>query len=132
MMIRAATAGDNEAIWKILEPVIRAGDTYTLSAEKNREDALAYWGSPGHEVFVAEESGEILGTYYLRANQKGRSTRCELRIHDGAVGQRTRHCAGDVPAFPGAREGARLPRDAVQFRREQQRACGAALAEHGI
>ena len=71
MMIRAATAGDNEAIWKILEPVIRAGDTYTLPAEMNREDALAYWGSPGHEVFVAEECGEILGTYYLRANQKG-------------------------------------------------------------
>jgi ribosomal protein S18 acetylase RimI-like enzyme len=36
-----------------------------------REDALAYWNSPGHEVFVAEEMGEILGTYYLRANQKG-------------------------------------------------------------
>jgi ribosomal protein S18 acetylase RimI-like enzyme len=29
------------------------------------------WSSPGHEVFVLEEGGEILGTYYLRANQKG-------------------------------------------------------------
>ena len=36
-----------------------------------REDALAYWMSPEHEVFVAEEHDEVLGTYFLRANQKG-------------------------------------------------------------
>lgn len=71
MEIRAASAGDSEAIWKILEPVIRGADTYTLAEDMNREDALSYWNSPGHEVFVAEENGEILGTYYLRANQKG-------------------------------------------------------------
>jgi ribosomal protein S18 acetylase RimI-like enzyme len=71
MLIREATASDSDAIWKILEPVIRGGDTYTLPPDMTREDALAYWNSPGHEVFVAEENGEILGTYYLRANQKG-------------------------------------------------------------
>jgi ribosomal protein S18 acetylase RimI-like enzyme len=71
MAIRAAIASDSDAIWKILEPVIRGGDTYTLPADMTREDALAYWNSRGHEVFVSEENGEILGTYYLRANQKG-------------------------------------------------------------
>jgi len=71
MAIRAATASDSDAIWKILEPVIRGGDTYTLPKDMNRQDALAYWNAPGHEVFVAEEDGEIIGTYYLRANQKG-------------------------------------------------------------
>lgn len=71
MLLRQATAGDSDAIWKILEPVILAGDTYALPAEMTREEALAYWNSPGHEVFVVEENGEILGTYYLRANQKG-------------------------------------------------------------
>jgi L-amino acid N-acyltransferase YncA len=71
MLVRAATAKDGDAIWKILEPVIRGGDTYTLTENMSCEDALAYWNSPGHEVFVAEENGEILGTYYLRANQKG-------------------------------------------------------------
>jgi len=71
MLIREATVSDADAIWKILEPVIRGGDTYTLPADMTREDALAYWNSPGHEVFVAEENGEILGTYYMRANQKG-------------------------------------------------------------
>jgi ribosomal protein S18 acetylase RimI-like enzyme len=74
MLVRVATANDGDAIWKILEPVIRGGDTYTLPEDMSREDALAYWNSPGHEVFVAEENGEILGTYYLRANQKGGGT----------------------------------------------------------
>jgi L-amino acid N-acyltransferase YncA len=71
MLIREATARDADAIWKILEPVIRGGDTYTLPQDMKREDALAYWNSPGHEVFVVEEEGEIVGTYVLRANQKG-------------------------------------------------------------
>jgi ribosomal protein S18 acetylase RimI-like enzyme len=71
MLIREATPRDSEAIWKILEPVIRGEDTYTLPADMNREDALAYWNSPGHEVFLAEENDEIVGTYVLRANQKG-------------------------------------------------------------
>jgi ribosomal protein S18 acetylase RimI-like enzyme len=71
MVIREATASDADEIWNILERVIRGGDTYTLPADMNREDALAYWNSPGHEVFVAEENKEIVGTYVLRANQKG-------------------------------------------------------------
>lgn len=71
MEIRSAAETDKEAIWQILEPVIRAGDTYTLPRDMTREEALAYWFSSGHEVFVAEENGEIAGTYYLRANQKG-------------------------------------------------------------
>jgi len=69
--IRTATESDNDAVWKILEPVIRAGDTYTLPSDLPRDDALAYWHTPGHEVFVAEENGEIIGTYYLHANQRG-------------------------------------------------------------
>ncbi|MGB9416614.1 MAG: GNAT family N-acetyltransferase [Acidobacteriaceae bacterium] len=71
MVIRTATREDDDAIWEILEPVLRAGDTYTLPREMSRNDALAYWLSPGHEVFVAENEGAILGTYYLRANHRG-------------------------------------------------------------
>jgi L-amino acid N-acyltransferase YncA len=71
MLIRAATLEDSDAIWAILEPVLRAGETYTLPREMSREDALAYWFAPGHEVFVAEEDGAIAGSYLLRANQQG-------------------------------------------------------------
>ena len=71
MRILPATPSDADAIWSILEPTIRAGETYTLPREMDREQALAYWFSPDNAVFVAEEDGEVLGTYYLRANQKG-------------------------------------------------------------
>jgi ribosomal protein S18 acetylase RimI-like enzyme len=71
LFIRAAVASDAEAIWEILEPTIRAGETYTLPRDMTREEALAYWLSPGHEVFVAEEEAAVLGTYFLQANQKG-------------------------------------------------------------
>jgi L-amino acid N-acyltransferase YncA len=71
MRIREAAASDGDAIWSILEPVIRAGETYTLPMDMEREDALTFWSAPGHEVFVAQEENEILGTYFLRANQRG-------------------------------------------------------------
>ena len=71
MQIRAANTRDADSIWAILGPTIRSGDTYTLPLDIGREEALAYWMSPGHEVFVLEENGHLLGTYFLRANQRG-------------------------------------------------------------
>src|SRR2546429_7337449 len=70
MLVRQAIdARDADAIWAILEPVIRAGETYPLPRNMDRERALAYWFSPGHEVFVAEDHSEIVGTYFLQANR---------------------------------------------------------------
>jgi L-amino acid N-acyltransferase YncA len=71
MTIRPARSADANAIWAILEPTIRAGETYTLPRDMERDDALAYWFSAEHTVFVAEQDGEVLGSYYIRANQKG-------------------------------------------------------------
>jgi ribosomal protein S18 acetylase RimI-like enzyme len=71
LTIRRAGRGDDEALWAILEPVIRAGETYTLPREMTRAEALAYWFEEGHEVFAAEEDGRVVGTYFLRANQAG-------------------------------------------------------------
>ena len=71
MLVCKALPKDDDAIWAILEPVIRAGETYPLPRDMDRQSALAYWFLPGHEVFVAEDNGEIVGTYFLKANQKG-------------------------------------------------------------
>jgi L-amino acid N-acyltransferase YncA len=71
MLIRPAVASDANAIWGILEPIILAGETYPLPMDMSREEALAYWLSRDNEVFVAEDNGEIVGTYYQRQNQKG-------------------------------------------------------------
>jgi ribosomal protein S18 acetylase RimI-like enzyme len=51
--------------------IIQAGESYTLPSDMDKESALTYWLSAEHEVFVAEENGEIVGTYFLQANQKG-------------------------------------------------------------
>ena len=69
--IRKAQAGDRDAIWEILEPVIRAGETYTLPPDMGCEEALDYWYFGGHEVFVAEVDGRVVGTYFLQPNQRG-------------------------------------------------------------
>lgn len=71
MIIRPAETHDHDAIWSILEPTIRAGETYTLPRDLSRDEALAYWFRKGHEVLVADEDGVVVGTYYLRANQSG-------------------------------------------------------------
>jgi ribosomal protein S18 acetylase RimI-like enzyme len=72
MQIRAASPhADAGSIWAILEPTIRTGETYTLPRDMTRKDALDYWFAPHHEVFVAEESAQIRGTYFLQPNQQG-------------------------------------------------------------
>jgi len=71
MLIRPATAADKNAIWTIMEPILRAGETYTLPHDMDKASALAYWFSGEREVFVAEDNGSIVGTYSLQANQKG-------------------------------------------------------------
>ena len=71
MIIRANVASDADAIWRILEPVIRAGETYTLPIDMTRDAALEYWFMHDHEVFVAEDEGALMGTYFLQANQRG-------------------------------------------------------------
>jgi ribosomal protein S18 acetylase RimI-like enzyme len=71
MDIVLATPDDSGAVWDILEPTIRAGETYALPRDMSRADALAYWFSEGHEVFVVRVEGRVAATYYLRANQRG-------------------------------------------------------------
>jgi ribosomal protein S18 acetylase RimI-like enzyme len=71
MSIRPVTREDHDAIWSILEPAIRAGETYALPLEMSRDEALSYWVAPGNEVFVADEGSVVVGTYFLRANQPG-------------------------------------------------------------
>ena len=71
VVIRPAAPADNDAIWAILEPTFRAGETYPIPRDITRADALTYWRAAGHEVFVAEAEGHVLGTYYLRANNRG-------------------------------------------------------------
>jgi ribosomal protein S18 acetylase RimI-like enzyme len=70
MLIRPTIPDDDEAIGRIITPIIRAGETYALPSDWTETEALAYWRSPEHTVFVADD-GAVLGTYYIRPNQRG-------------------------------------------------------------
>jgi ribosomal protein S18 acetylase RimI-like enzyme len=69
--IRLATDDDKDSIWVILEPMIRRGDSYTLPRDTTKGQALEFWFALGNETFVWQDAGAILGTYFLRANQRG-------------------------------------------------------------
>ncbi|MEM8783279.1 MAG: N-acetyltransferase [Planctomycetota bacterium] len=71
LRIDPAEDADRPAIWGILEPVIREGETYPLPRDWAEDEALAYWFSALHAVFVARAAGRVVGTYYLRENQSG-------------------------------------------------------------
>ena len=42
MRIRPAQTGDEDGLWRVLEPIIRAGETYPLPRDMTRDDALRY------------------------------------------------------------------------------------------
>ena len=69
--IRPASDTDRAAIWAIIGPTIRAGETYALDRDLSEDAALAYWLGADRKTFVAEADGRIVGTYYLRANNAG-------------------------------------------------------------
>ena len=69
--IRPAIPPDRATIAAILLPVFAAGETYTVPRDLTEVEALEYWFQPGHDVFVAEDNGSMVGTYFLQANQRG-------------------------------------------------------------
>jgi ribosomal protein S18 acetylase RimI-like enzyme len=71
MQLRPATEADRPAVLDIVGPTLAAGETYAIARDLDAAGAQAYWFGPTHAVFVAEENGTILGTYYLMANQQG-------------------------------------------------------------
>ncbi|MEQ8392210.1 MAG: N-acetyltransferase [Thalassospira sp.] len=71
MQIRLATKNDIPAILEIVAPILRAGDTYAIDSNLSDDDVIAYWMGKEKVTLVAEEAGEIVGTYYIRQNQGG-------------------------------------------------------------
>lgn len=69
--IRPYRTGDEDALWSMLRPVFRAGDTYAVDPAITRPDAIAFWTGAPHEVWVAEDGDAPLGVYYIQPNQGG-------------------------------------------------------------
>jgi ribosomal protein S18 acetylase RimI-like enzyme len=71
LRIRGLLDEDWAAVWSILGPTIRAGETYALPRQLSEAEAREYWTGGDRTAFVAEKNGRIVGTYYIRPNQPG-------------------------------------------------------------
>jgi ribosomal protein S18 acetylase RimI-like enzyme len=107
MPIRRATPADAAALAALILPVIRAGDTYALPRDLSADAALGYWCAPDRETFVMEADGDILGSYYLRANQPGGGDHVANAGYIVAVPARGRGLAHEMAAHSIARARAR-------------------------
>ncbi len=74
LKIRKSAAGDENGLWAILEPVIREGETYDFPQDTGREDALRAWLAPENICYVVHDGSELVGTYVLHPNRKGRGS----------------------------------------------------------
>lgn len=72
LALRPAGLADGDAIWDVIRPTLRAGETYALPRDISKADALALWLAADRETWLAEDrEGRPLGVYYLKANQGG-------------------------------------------------------------
>ncbi len=77
--IRKAVEADKPQVWKIIQSVLKTGDSYTFAPDSPREKMLDFWFSADKQTYVAvwSESFEsennlnpkIVGTFFLKANQ---------------------------------------------------------------
>ena len=89
--IRPFIEEDWANIWSIIEPVFRAGETYAFRPDISEADAYQAWVARPLATFVAvDEKGDVLGTYYIKANQPGAGAHvcnCGYIVAEGARGQ---------------------------------------------
>ncbi|WP_231594707.1 GNAT family N-acetyltransferase [Synechococcus sp. CBW1107] len=69
LQIRPYEAGDWPAVWALLEPVFRAGETFPHDPAISEAEAQLAWVEQSQAVMVAvDPAGAVVGTYYLRPN----------------------------------------------------------------
>jgi L-amino acid N-acyltransferase YncA len=69
LQIRPFEAADWPAVWALLEPVFRAGETFPHDPAISEAKAQVTWVEQSQAVMVAvDASGALVGTYYLRPN----------------------------------------------------------------
>lgn len=96
--IRPIGTADWPAVWRFMEPVIRAGDSYPYAVDMTVDGARQMWIEIPEETFVAEdEQGNILGSYYIKPNQPmlgAHVANCGYMVADEARGKgiATRMC----------------------------------------
>lgn len=87
--IRPLAQSDWPAVWGILEPVFRAGETYAFDPGITESEAYRTWVEVPDAAFVSEaEGGQLLGTYYIKRNHAGGGSHvCNCGYVVGATAQ---------------------------------------------
>lgn len=68
--IRQMTDADWPEVWAMMQPVIRAGETYPYARDMTAAGAHKMWlDIPEASYVAADELGKLLGTYYIKPNQ---------------------------------------------------------------
>ena len=70
--IRPLNPQDWSSVWAILEPIVRGAQAYVFAPDTSEEEMRRVWVDLPAATFVAsDESGQILGSYYIKPNQPG-------------------------------------------------------------
>ena len=69
--IRPQEETDRDAVWLILEAVVRAADTFVNDPGSAPNEIWATWEGPGTANYVAVRGGDVAGAYLIRPNQAG-------------------------------------------------------------
>jgi L-amino acid N-acyltransferase YncA len=89
--IRSFEERDWPGIWRIMEPVFRAGETYSFSPDIPEQGARDIWVKTPAKTFVAEDdAGVLVGTYFIKPNQPGLGSHvcnCGYVVGEHAQGQ---------------------------------------------
>ena len=73
-LIRELKPQDWPSVWSILQPVFAEGETYAYPTDIQSDEAQDEWVEKARVTFVVEANNDILGTYYLKANQPGQGS----------------------------------------------------------
>jgi ribosomal protein S18 acetylase RimI-like enzyme len=72
VQIREFQPSDWPQVWRILHETLSSGDTYTFSPDSPETEIRKAWIEVPARTFVAcDRQGQILGTYFIKANQPG-------------------------------------------------------------
>lgn len=96
LQILPATAAHADAIWRIFQEVIAAGDAYVFEADTTREQFMAYWFAPTSHPQVALLDGEVAGSYIVKANHPGRGSHVANASYMTAASARGQGIAGKM------------------------------------
>lgn len=69
--IRPMTPADFDRFWATFQAVVTARETYAYDPALSLEQARQLWLDLPLQTWVVEDAGELLGSYYLKANAAG-------------------------------------------------------------